>query len=291
MLKLRIGYLVSGIITGLVLVFQFLWSLPDGKLHITFCDVGQGDAVYVVFPDGRDMLVDGGPGNAVLRCLGSRMPFWDRKIDIVMVTHPENDHLGGIVSVLERYQAGVILSTAVSAQSDLYTAFQNRIETRNIPRKIVSAGEYITVGDVTMNIFWPDYGFLSTRISDDVLGVTHGDVNETAIVFFLRYGTFDTLFTADADVEVEDEYTGDILADDHVELLKVPHHGSKTGMSDTFLDWIQPELAVISVGKNSYGHPSQEILEKLAVHGVRALRTDEEGDISIVSDGRGWEIR
>jgi len=109
MFKLRFGYLIAGIITGLVLVFSFFWSLPDGKLHMVFCDVGQGDGAYILFPDGRDMVIDGGPNDKIISCLSSHMPFWDRHINIVAMTHPQKDHAEGLVWVLERYQVDYFL--------------------------------------------------------------------------------------------------------------------------------------------------------------------------------------
>jgi len=289
-MKLRYGYLISGIVTGLLLMFGFVWSLPDGKLHITFCDVGQGDAAYIRFPDGRDMLVDGGPGNTVLTCLGKHMPFWDRHIDMVLATHAEKDHIGGLVPVLSRYRVDLVIRSSVGKDSDIYDALVSAIREHGIREQLVSAGQSARVGRVTLSVLWPSAEQVAAISRADVLGAVTGSVNEVAVVCRVRYGSFDALLTGDAETAVETAYAGSVLADDHIEVLKVPHHGSPTGMTSDYLDRINPDLAVISVGRNSYGHPGASILKMLADHHVQVLRTDEEGDIEIVSDGMHWSL-
>src|SRR3989344_8210677 len=120
MFKLRVGYLISGVATGLVLLFSFLGSLPDGTLHIVFCDVGQGDAAYIRFPDGRDMVVDGGPNDRVIACLGRHMPFWDRHIDMVAMTHPQKDHMQGLIAVFERFDVDYFLRSDIGNTTEGY---------------------------------------------------------------------------------------------------------------------------------------------------------------------------
>src|SRR4030042_4344895 len=155
MFRLRTGFLISGIITGILLIFSFLTSLPDGRLHIFFCDVGQGDAAYIRFPDGRDALIDGGPGNQVLACLGRHMPFWDRLIDVIILTHPENDHLGGLVPVLERYRTGYFVRSDIFNDSEGYRKLTELVDLRKIPERKVYAGGTIGIGTVTLAVLWP----------------------------------------------------------------------------------------------------------------------------------------
>jgi competence protein ComEC len=292
MFKLRWGYLISGIITGFILLVSFLGSLPDGKLHVTFCNVGQGDATYVRFPDGRDMLVDGGPNDAVLACLGRHMPFWDRDITIVVNSHPQNDHVKGLVSVLQRYKVDYVVRSDITSSSDVYAQFIDAITTHHVPQRLVTAGEKISVGPASLTLIWPSQSQIARmHPGTGVLGAsTDTNLNDGSLVFFLRYGSFDALFPGDADSHVESQYTGDQLADGSVELLKVPHHGSKTGMTQGFVDWLKPAIAVISVGKNSYGHPSAEAIAMLQTIGSDIHRTDKEGDIDIVSDGSHWTV-
>lgn len=299
MFRLRTGYFICGIATGLILLFSFLISLPDGKLHIVFCDVGQGDAVYVRFADGRDMLVDGGPNDSVLRCLGAYMPFWDRHIDMVLMTHPQKDHMQGLLAVLERYRVDYFVRTDVPNTTEGYAKLMSLLEAKQIPIKYVTAGEQIRVASTTLSFVWPSdaqvaKGERSELVSEartqEVLGAAVGDLNDYSLVFWLRYGSFDALFTGDADIRVESNYANSRLADESVEVLKVPHHGSRTGMSDSFIQWIKPKLSVISVGKNNYGHPTSEALQFLQSVSTRIVRTDNEGDIHVVSDGRAWYV-
>lgn len=292
MFKLRYGYLLSGIITGCVLLVSFIGSLPDGKLHIFFCNVGQGDAAYVRFPDGRDMLVDGGPSDAVLSCLGRHMPFWDRKINLVVNTHPQSDHLRGLISVINRYSVDYVVRSYLLSSSDIYDQFILAIKTRRVPEKLVASGERISIGATSLSVIWPtESQIASLQPTGRVLGAsTDADLNDGCVVFFLRYGSFDVLFTGDADSHVEGHYTGLPLADERVELLKVPHHGSKTGMTQAFIDWIKPAQSIISVGKNSYGHPTKEAIDMLQKAGSDIFRTDQKGDIEVISDGVNWSI-
>ena len=265
MFKLRWGYLISGIITGCILLVSFIGSLPDGKLHIFFCNVGRGDAAYIRFPDGRDMLVDGGPNDAVLRCLGRHMPFWDREITMVVNSHPQNDHLKGLVSVLDRFKVDYVVRSDVSGPSDVYSQFVSAIKTHHVAERLVTRGEHITIGATSLSVIWPsEIQLARMQPAGAVLGVsTENELNDGCAVFFLRYGSFDVLFTGDADSHVEGQYTGDQLADGRIELLKVPHHEGKTGMTQSIVDWLKPAVSVISVGKNSYGHPSDEAINML----------------------------
>ncbi len=289
MFRLRTGYLISGIITGCILLFNFVGSLPDGKLHIFFCDVGQGDAAYIKFPDGRDMVVDGGPNDQVLGCLGKYMPFWDRHIDMVLMTHPQKDHMQGLISVFERYSVDYFVRSDVGNTTEGYQKLLAVVTQKRILVKYMTRGEHIALSDSSLKFVWPS-GDQIAKGESSVLGATTGDLNDYSLVFTLRYGAFDALFTGDADIRVEGNYTGDPLSDERVEVLKVPHHGSKTGMNKAFVDWVRPELAVISVGKNNYGHPSKEALDLLQTIGARVLRTDQEGDIEVVSDGKDWTV-
>ena len=273
MFKLRWGYLISGIITGCMLLVSFITSLPDGKLHLVFCDVGQGDAAYIRFPDGRDMLVDGGPNDRVIACLSRHMPFWDREIDLVIMSHPQKDHIAGLVSVLARYRAGYVVHSRATEPSDLYEKLKNVMAEKAVMVKVVSRGEHIVVGPVILSVLGP--------------GGTSGDVNSQSLVFALNYGSFDALFPGDA--PLLPSFAGQAAG--ALEVLKVPHHGSRTGLVPSILELVHPAVAVISVGNNSFGHPSPEVVTTLTQIGARILRTDQTGDIEVVSDGRNWSVR
>lgn len=293
MFKLRTGYFISGILTGLILLFSFIWSLPDGKLHLVFCDVGQGDSLYVKFPDGRDMLVDGGPGNQVLKCLGNHMAFWDRKIDLVVVTHPQKDHIGGLVEILDRFQVSTVIKSDINNSDKVYARLLSLIKEKQIPVKFVTTGSLIEVGLVKLKTLWPSPGqiALTNSTGQNILGATTStDVNDSSIVMILSYNNFDVYLPGDADLGVESKIISLNQVSPPVEILKVPHHGSKTGMDAQLINWLQPAEAIISVGKNSYGHPTQEILNLLKSDNIKTDRTDEKGDIEIVTDGINWQI-
>ncbi len=304
-MKLRYGYLFSGMITGFIILCSAIWTLPDGKLHVIFCDVGQGDAAYVRFPDGRDLLIDGGPNDSVLACLGRYMPFWDRSIDLVVLTHPQKDHLQGLIQVTRRYAIGSILRSEVAGTSEGFTELQKSISELKIPVRYMAQGQHVSIGSVSLSYLWPSEEQIakgrvasvqfadSQKTSSDerVLGAQTGDFNDYSLVQLLRYGSFDVLFPGDADDHVEPKYTGLWLGSAPLEILKVPHHGSKTGMTQAFVDWVHPQVSVISVGKNTYGHPSKEAQGLLKTIGSTTLRTDQVGDVEIISDGSSYAIK
>lgn len=324
MFKLRIGYLIVGITTGLIVLLGFFTSLPDGKLHIVFCAVGQGDAAYIRFPDGRDMLVDGGPNNSVLDCLGRHMPFWDRTINMVLLTHPQKDHMQGLITVLDRYSTDYFVRSDIVNTTDGYKALMEVVGRRNVKQQFVTTGETVTVGSTVLSILWPSSDQIAKMnpqpsshltiqpLPANVLGSSSIDLNDGSIVFALRYGSFDALFTGDADIRVEtgwrniqlarlDSASSSRLADSTLEVLKYPHHGSKTAMTPEFVGRLFPQLsasrpgleaglAIISVGKNNYGHPAPATLATLVKQGVQVKRTDTEGDIEVVSDGKNWSV-
>jgi competence protein ComEC len=314
MFRLQTGLLVSIIITGIVIVVGFLTSLPDGKLHVVFCDVGQGDSAYIRFPDGRDMIIDGGPDKRILNCLSRHMPFWDRTVDIVELTHPQKDHMDGLLEVLKRYDVKQYIHSDVTNETDGFRELTYLLDKEHSKRYSVTAGSESRIGQIRMAVLWPSASVIAmmkpirpVSATGTVLGaVSIGNVNDASIVLKLSYGTFDVLFTGDADNRVDDALVTHILPDpDGLEVLKVPHHGSKTGMTEGLLKALSPgaygsprcagtdvcPLAVISVGRNTYGHPGKETLEGLRQSGFRILRTDQVGDVEIVTDGRSWSVK
>lgn len=300
---------LGGIGVIVILFLAFVTSASsqnDGKLRIYFCDVGQGDAAYIRFPDGEDMVIDGGPNKKILDCLGRYMPFYDREIDVVVLSHPQKDHMQGLIDVLDRYSVSFVVIGAEGNESLGYTQLVDVIRRRNIPLKQLYRGDEISMGEARIRVLWPTRQFVAANVPIDqcgnatmkcsilengaVLGLsTDEELNNFSYYMHLRYGEFDALFTGDGDSKIQPkiEALGGIP---DVEVLKFPHHGSKKGISGEFLDLIGPELAVISVGKNSYGHPTKEALEILRNKDIRILRTDRDGDVVVESDGRRWEV-
>lgn len=292
-------HFLIGAAFGIILLIAYLLTLPDTRLHLVFCDVGQGDAAYIRAPNGMDMLIDGGPNNQVLSCLGKHMPFWDRAIDVVMLTHPQIDHLQGLIPVIERYTVNNIVIGVTGNDLDGYRKLLQLISNKNIPVKNLYQGDAFSLGEVRFSVLWPQKDWVVSKIQQlnnetmkqlatvdgpAVLGMsTTEDLNSFSYYLHLKYKDFDALFTGDGDAPMQDELMATTNLPD-IELLKFPHHGSKTGILPVLLDTLKPELAIVSVGKkNSYGHPAAEALKLLHDRAIKTRRTDLEGDIEIVT--------
>lgn len=280
-MKISARHLIGGILIGLILLSASFFSLPDTKLHLVFCDVGQGDAIYVRTPGGEDILIDAGPNDKVLACLGKHMPFYDRSIELVFLSHPQADHLNGLISVIERYNVDYFVSSGIGNTTEGYKKLAKLLSEKNVLQKKVFAGEKIGLDNVGLKILWPEKGGVLAATSPT-------DVNELSLVLKLSYGQFDALLTGDAGQDVQEQLALNPASRGEWEVLKVPHHGSKTSLLASFLEEIKPALAVISVGKNSYGHPAKETLEVLRNYEIKILRTDKDGEIEIISDGKKW---
>ncbi|MBI2326748.1 hypothetical protein HYU92_00345 [Candidatus Curtissbacteria bacterium] len=270
---------------GMLFIFQ---SQSFGKLRLIFCDVGQGDGILIIAPSGKQIVVDGGPGTKIVDCLGQKIPFWDRKIELVVLTHPQRDHLEGLVEVLARYQVEMIMTTGVANETDVYRAWEEALKEENTRIYTPNAGDEILVKGSTLarveplvlKVLWP------SRSDIDQWGVkAPKDLNETSIVMRLEYGGFCAYLTGDIPKEILET-----LIDTECELLKVSHHGSKTGTNEEILDSVNPEVAVIQVGKNSFGHPTKEVLDLLESKGVKILRNDINGIIEVVSDAESFSL-
>ncbi len=265
----------------LVLVLALVWAavfqLPDKNLHLVFCDVGQGDAILISYR-AHQILIDGGPNNQVLSCLGNNLPFWDRTIEMVVATHPDADHITGLIDVVKRYSVEQFVLNSVGKDSGVFREFRRVVEEEGVGVYFPEKGDQIKFGSLNLAVLWP-------LTQEKVLGATmmEKEVNETSVVLQLSLGEFNVLLTGDISSPTEAQLD---LSD--VEVLKVAHHGSKFSTSEEFLKKVQPELAVISVGKNSFGHPTKEVLGRLEALGITFLRTDQEGEIEVVSNGRKW---
>lgn len=246
----------------------------DEYLTVAFLDVGQGDAIYIETPNGAQMLIDGGKGRAVLRQLGSMMPFFDRSIDVVLATHPDEDHIGGLPEVFDRYRIGSYLDPGLNDQSATYETIIHAVQMRHIPHTVARTGMRITLEDgVVLEILFPDR---------ELYGV---DANTTSVVARLVYGDTEFLLTGDAPEAVEEYLVALDPASLQSDVLKLGHHGSRTSSSEKFLLAVQPALAIISAGKdNSYGHPHKEVTERLSQLRIPSLATSD-GTVILKSDG------
>lgn len=267
------------VLIGLVLLAWWQWPQPELKL--VFCSVGQGDATLMIYKN-RQILVDGGPNNRVLDCLGKYLPFWDRTLELVIASHAEADHITGLVEVVNRYEVEQFLAVNEANDTAEYRALMEAVQERQVPIRELVGGDTVRLGPVTLAWLWPENpgrGVLGAKTS----------LNKFSQVVHASFGEFDWLLTGDIDTKIEKQLVASGTLPE-VELLKVAHHGSKYSSAPEFLAAVSPELAVIGVGKNSFGHPTPEVLNRLLSAGANVKRTDTDGDVVIISDGIHFRV-
>jgi len=263
------------IVLDFLVWFQIFGVAAAQNLEIYFLDVGQGDGSLVVLPEGAQVLIDGGPpGGGVLEELGRVLERGDRYIDLVVVSHPQLDHFGGLVEVLRRYEVGVFVWNGIEGTSAAFEDLEKSIRENGAKEVILTAGDKIVQGESEIKVLSPDRKALAAT-----------DLNDTSLVLELKSKNSRTLFTGDIGAAVE----AGMPASD-VDILKVAHHGSKFSTSANFLEAVRPEAAVIEVGRNSYGHPTSRVLEDLGNIGAKAFRTDSDGTIRFEIDGHRIRI-
>jgi competence protein ComEC len=267
----------------IVAILVIIWgnSQPDGKLHVAFLDVGQGDATLIITPSGRQILIDGGYYPSLMSShLGRYLPFWDNDIDMLIATHPDADHISGLPSVFDRYDvAQLVTYGAEHGESDIYDELLDMAEENDVPQVAVRAGETIVIEDgVRLEVVHPGDNLSDAR-------------NDNSVSLRLVYGDFSMLLSADAEEKAEREMVESGLPLQAI-VYKGGHHGSRTSSTLPFLEAMQPQIAVISSGDgNRFGHPHAEALDRLAQIGATVLRTDQLGTIEVITDGTQmwWE--
>jgi competence protein ComEC len=270
-------------IMSILLVLNLFWvgffvSKNDGLTHIYFLDVGQGDSILVTMPNNQNILIDGGPSSSLITEIDRVLPFWKRNIDLMVLTHPHADHVTGLIEVATRYQVDEFLYNGVQYDTHTYQELLNVVDERNIFTQVAGRGM--------------EYNFESCQLDILYVGDLHttsGDLNDTSIVSEITCGEFNAIFPADADVDIEQQLISSGSLSD-VEVLKVGHHGSKYSTSAIFLETIEPEVAVITVGKNKFGHPHSETLKKLADIQAEIFSTLESGTVEAVTDGQKYNV-
>jgi competence protein ComEC len=275
-------FVVPSLLVVAILTTLFAGSMPDDRLHVSFLDVGQGDAILIQ-KGSQDILVDGGPSAQVIaQELGKKLPFWDRTIELVVLTHPHTDHLTGLIEVLERFRVKQVLYAESDSTSSLWVEWQRLLEEKNVKVTIAQTGQVIDLGDEN-----PRIHVLNSPGADEATMDTGG------VVLRVSDSKINFLLTADI---TEEEELNLIMERAYLDstVLKVAHHGSYTATSAGFLSVVSPEVAVISVGvDNDYGHPNRETLTRLTneVGEDNIYRTDQNGTIEFITDGERLWVR
>ncbi len=263
------------------------WFIPPPADKVVFLDVGQGDSILI--QEGtKQVLVDGGQGRTVLTRLGEELSWFDRRLEVVIATHPDRDHLEGLLHVLEHYEVGLVLLPYMPHETDLQRAWLTQLEEllqrQQIAYRFAWAGQQLTLSSAVR------LQMLAPFAEDGTIVATGGKTNNGAVLTRLAFHDRSFLLTADAEAAVENLLIAREKPLLDVDVLKAGHHGSKTSTSQALLDAASPAAVVISVGKdNRYGHPHPTVVARLA--SLPVFRTDEHGSIRFAYHDERWLLQ
>jgi len=276
-------FLVIFLIFSISIFFVWLGLSAEKNFEIDFLDVGQGDSILIKTRLGQNILVDGGSDSKVIEELGSSLPWWDRTIDLMILTHPHSDHVAGLIDVLNRYEVKKVLYTGVVHTAPEYLEWLRVIRDKDIEMKIISNPQKVILDEISyLDILYPTESLLNEKV---------GNLNNSSMVIKLVDGENKILLAGDLEEDAEEEllYNGlDLKAD----ILKANHHGSSVSNTEEFLKTVNPEIVVISVGAdNKFGHPGKRILNRLERMNLKIYRTDENGTVKIESNGKEFFVK
>lgn len=283
-MKKRVFWLIIPIIliiAGTMLAYYLF--LPSRNLEVDFLDVGQGDAILIKTATGQNILIDGGRDKTVLRRLAENLPWFDRQLDLVILTHPDDDHSGGLAAVASRFKIKKFVYTALADESPGYLALLAEIKKQGIEAVIIDRPQIIKLNQIArLEILSPTESFA---------GQAPENINDSSIVSRLVYGQTALLLTGDIETGEEEQLLDD-KAPVAAQAIKISHHGSDSGSSEALLSAVAPKIAVISVGAdNTFGHPSLRVLKRLERIGATVYRTDRQGTVKLFSDGRTLSLK
>lgn len=266
----------------LVILFAYhSHTFSDRKLHVIFCDIGQGDGILIRTAGGIDIVVDGGPdGSKMLSCLSRHLPFWDRTIEVMYLTHPDADHLTGLIDIVKTYSIRYFGTSQAPKTTAVYKELMSSLLDKNIPVHWVFSGDGIKTKDgFAMTALWPTPGFINQKSAE---------TNDYSLVQEITYKKFSVLLTGD----IPSTYLNSIMPRlVYLDIFKPPHHGSKTGIDEFTFQHLVPRLAVLSYGyHNRYHHPAPSTLDILKQYKI-PYKDTLKGDVEIVSDGTSWSVK
>lgn len=265
-------------------------SVQSPPLQLVMCDVGQGDALLLIWGT-IEILVDGGPQSHQAKldeCLTQAFPAGDTRLELVVATHPDADHIGGLPGILEKYQVAAVLNSPLSRSTKISAAWQEAIKAEKKQSGLLELcpeplQRIVVAQEVTLWVLYPSCQDIGNRAGGEL-----EDANHFSIVIWISYGQTSALLTGDLDVSAEQALVTQGLIT-RAQILKVGHHGAKTSTSLGLLAAVQPEIALIGVGRdNTYQHPDSGVLNTLSTLGTRVKRTDLDGTVRLVSDGQKW---
>lgn len=278
---MKLTHLIILTLLTFCLYANHVWSASD-LLTVSFLDIEQGDSILIRTAHGRTVLIDGGPGTSVLERLGEETSFWQHSFDLLILTHPDLDHLEGLVEVLPRYQVDHVLLTGVMHGSRLYQEFLQRLIEYGVETHIASPElDWLIDEGVYLDIISPTESVMLSEVESP---------NDTSIVTMLVYGETKMLLTGDAEGSQEQSM---LLsdADLRAEIFKAGHHGSRTSNTPAFLRAVRPEFSIVSSGKeNPFDHPHLDVILRFDESGIDWVDTKELGTVTLVSDGHTWEV-
>lgn len=264
---------------GLILIFTSITLLvlldhsKVKKLEVSFLDVGQGDAILVTTPSGKQMLVDGGPTNAILEQVAKHTSYFDHTLDVLVATHPDSDHVTGLIPILKKYDVATIITSNVEGSTGIFSDLKEKINEEGAALYVAQKGDVIDFGDgVVVRILYPK-------------NIISQDTNDGSVSMLVTYGEHSFLLTGDLSSKYEPQLIGDDMPK-NITVYKAGHHGSKSSSGEALLSYGKPEYTVISAGKdNDYRHPHQETLDRLQKYTQEIISTIDRGTITFMSDG------
>jgi len=264
-------------VSCLILFSSYRFSKSNSNTIMVFCSVGQGSAAYLRIDNYFDILVDAGPNQMILDCLGKYMPFYDKNIELVLISHPQRDHFGGLIPLLDYYSIDKIDIKNPNKNNELFLKTIAKLKEKKAERIALYQGDQINIGNTRLTILWPPHSY---RFYDD---------NDQSQVMIFEKNGFRSMFTGDITPGVLDRLSHQNIG--QLDILQIPHHGSKNGLTKNFLDLAKIRMAVISVGKNNaYGHPANSILDMIKAKNIIIKRTDEDGDIAFSITKEGYSL-